>query len=265
MSDFAPRGHISSVVDHSGTIIRYAFYTAGAVAFVLIALVLIKINSLVPSKQVKPVEINPSPSFRIVDADIARLPAQAKVISDGVTGRTEIRHYGQPYDRRANFSIALVMRLKPPPEVAARQSFANVRNTLTMSAFGHSMSGSGKRYDLETRFGPVRAAETAINADGLLKPCLTFLSRFETDEVRLEGAYCEANGAKPSPHALACIIDSLKLDTKLPSAEADAFLRERIARGPNCTSVPVSQTIDMQSRRPVSPPSRWSMPSAKRY
>ncbi len=257
MSDFASRGNVSSAISHSGTIIRYAFYLAGALAFGLIAVAIIKVDAFVSFNRVKAVDT--APSFRLVDSALARLPTRSKIADGGAIGRIEVRHYGQPHDRTANLSIALIL----PPKLAdrmVRPGFAGVRNTLSISAANYAVS-SGARYDLETRFGPVRAAETRINADGLIKPCLLFYSRFETEAVRLEGAYCEADGSKPNPHRLACIIDGLVLDTRLTAAEADAFLRARMAQRPYCTSTPVSQTIDTQARR-MAPPSRWSRPSA---
>jgi hypothetical protein len=260
MSDFASRSNVSSAISHSGTIIRYAFYLAGALAFALIAIVIIKVYGFVSFNSVKIVDT--TPSFRLVDSELARLPTRSKVVNGGAIGRIEVRHYGQLHDRTANLSMAMIVPPKPADR-SIRPSFADVRNTLAMSATSSSVWGTA-RHDLETRFGPVRATEARINADGLIKPCLMFLSRFETEAVRLEGAYCEADGSKPSPHRLACILDGLVLDTRLASLAADAFLRERMARRPYCTSTPVSQTLDTQSRR-MSPPARWSMPSANRH
>jgi hypothetical protein len=237
-------------------LIRYTFYALGALAFGLIGLSLLKVFNAVSFYRIAPVD--EVPAFRLVDSELVRLSMLTKVTSGASLGRVETRQYGQPHDRSVNLSITLMM----PPKLGSgtNASFADVRNALVSSS---SFSGTGVRYDLETRFGPVRAAETRINADGLIKPCLAFQSRFETLAVRLDGSFCEAAGGKPSPQRLACILDTLVLDNKLASADADAFLRERMTRRALCTATPVTQTMDTQ-QRPVSPPSRWSAPSATR-
>jgi len=155
------------------------------------------------------------------------------------------------------------LTISPKVETGKSSMFAEVRNSVASAAFASMSTYGSMRHDLETRFGPVHAAETRITADGLIKPCLAFKSRFATEAVRLEGTYCEATGAKPSPHRLACILDGLVLDARLASTQADAFLRGRMAQRPYCTSTPVSQTMDTQYNS-VSPPSRWSAPSANR-
>jgi hypothetical protein len=256
MSEFGSRDPVvTAVISQSGTFIRYAFYAAGTVAFALVAIAILRINSFVTFNSVKLVA--DAPSFRLVDGELLRLSMKSKVISGGSTGRIEIRHYGQSYDRGTNFSIALVIRPRPSDQVVG-PTFADVRSALAMASYG----GTTDRYDLETRFGSVRASETRINADGRIKPCLTFYSRFQTEAVRIEGGYCEADGSKPDAQRLACILDGMVLDTKLANPEADAFLRERMARRPHCSSTPVSQTLDTRYK-PMSPPSRWSMPSAR--
>jgi hypothetical protein len=196
-----------------------------------------------------------------VDGELARLPMQAKVTSSGSIGRVETRHYGQPHDRSAN--LTLIMTMPPKGGNGPTNMFAEVRNSLLTSAYSGSSYGS-MRYDLETRFGPISAGETRITADGLIKPCLSFQSRFATQAIRLDGSYCEATGAKPSPYRLACILDGLVLDTRLASADADAFMRGRMAQRTACTATPVSQTMDTQGGRYMSPPSRWSQPSTNR-
>jgi hypothetical protein len=260
MSDFASRNNIASVVNNAGAAVRYAFYTVGMLVFCLIGFSILKISNFVSFYKVNAVD--EFPSFRVVDGDLARLSMQTRVSSSGAIGRIETRFYGQPHDRNTNLTITMTT----PPKVGTgtTNTFTDVRNTLVMSAYSNTSSGYGlMRHDLETRFGPVRAAETRISADGMIKPCLTFQSRFETQAVRLDGLYCEATGAKPSPYRLACILDGLTIDGRLASPEAESFLRWRMSQRPNCTSTPVSQTIDTQYRS-MSPPSRWSTPAVNR-
>ena len=109
---------------------------------------------------------------------------------------------------------------------------------------------SNSYYDLQTRFGPVRAREFRVEADGRRKLCLGFLSRFDTPSIYLKGWSCEASGIKPGIYDLACNLDSLVLDQTLASAEADAFLRERMRLPKKCSGEPVTQTTDTRPARP---------------
>ena len=115
-------------------------------------------------------------------------------------------------------------------------------------------------YDLENRFGEFRATEMRVDTDGRWKNCLAFRSRLDTAAVYFTGWYCDGSGAKPAAGALACMLDRLVLDADLASKEGD--MRARMARPPNCSAEPVTQTTDVRQRR-MSPPSRWSQPSAQ--
>lgn len=112
-------------------------------------------------------------------------------------------------------------------------------------------SGSTTYYDLETRFGPVRAANFQINSDGQTKLCVSYLSRFETLSLFYKGWFCEASGARPNFTKLACILDRLTLNGPLPSAPAQVFFDERIRRPARCSASPVSQTTDTRPSRPA--------------
>jgi hypothetical protein len=256
MTEFGTRSTVSSAVKVSGTFFRYAFYATGMLAFVLIAFAIVRVNSFVSFNRVK--TASDSASFRIVEKGFAKLPMQSKVTSGGAVGRIEVLHYGRLHDRAANLSIALVVPPKPDDRLV-RPDFAAVRTTLAMNATNSALPSTA-RYDLETRFGPVRASETRVNADGLIKPCLLFYSRFDTEAVRLMGVMCEADGSKPSPHGLACVLDGLVLEGRLPAEAADRFLREHMSQRPRCTATPVSQTIDNSPRRRPLPPAPFRPP-----
>ncbi len=106
-------------------------------------------------------------------------------------------------------------------------------------------------WDMETRFGDVRALDMVVQADGLRKQCLAFLSRFDTNAVYVKGWYCEADGSRPVADHVACLIDRLVLDKPLADKEADAFLRARMARGMRCSATPVTQTSDPRGSNPA--------------
>jgi hypothetical protein len=121
---------------------------------------------------------------------------------------------------------------------------------------------SNTHYDLETRFGEFRATEMRVDTDGRWKQCLSYRSRFDSPIVAITGWYCDGSGSRPSPNSLACILDKIVLEQELVSKGADNFLRERMAKPGRCSAEPVSQTTDT-GHRGVSPPSRWSQPSAQ--
>jgi hypothetical protein len=106
--------------------------------------------------------------------------------------------------------------------------------------------------------------------DGRSKPCLGFISRFDTSAVYLKGWICEANGSKPNASSLACTLNALVLDAPLASVDADRFMRERMVRGGSCAASPVSQTVDTRSRTPrqyqnnYTPPRRYNDYSSRR-
>lgn len=141
----------------------------------------------------------------------------------------------------------------PPPRFVLGRDFVREMQDIRPIIEARAMLTT-TYYDLETRFGEVRAADLNVDADGRRKLCLAFLSRYDTPSLALKGWYCQANGARPNTQQLACILDSLTLDAPLASSEADAFVRSRMARRPLCSATPVSQTVDTRTRIP--PPRR---------
>lgn len=205
--------------------------------------------------------VDGKPAFHLADSSIAKLPVNSQIVTGGRVGRVEMIHYGTLHNRSTDLTIAMVL---PPNGVVAESQ-------LGVSLRGVGLLGGGIRsvmlpnfYDLETRFGAVRAMEMRIDADGLWKQCLAFRSRFDNPAVYLMGWSCDATGAQPSATALACTLDTFKMDGNLASTEADAFMRARMNLPANCSAQPVSQTYDTRVHR-VSPPSRWSRPTARTH
>jgi hypothetical protein len=247
------QARIVSAASQAGLVIRYAFYLTGAAVMTMIGIGILSIWSTRVTRLDEP------PRFRLTAPSLARLPETTQVVTGGKFGRVEVRSYGQITDRDTDLTIAMLM---PPRSVQLTRDgiphIPNVRPLRMAQVVSTSM-----RYDLDTRFGPLRASEMRVDTDGRWKLCLTFVSRFPTDAVYLNGWYCDASGARPNAYQLACMIDQLTLDSTLSSSEADSYLRQRLARTPACAATPVSQTID--TRRPgsqPSPPARWSMPNA---
>lgn len=250
-TDTATTGQFSSAVSLAGTFIRYTFYFIGAIVLGIIGVALIWIWS----NRVKVVE--DKPAFRIADGSVARLPVASDIITSGQFGRVEVMQYGTLQNRETDLTVAMSF---PPQGSVKTLSGLALRDTKLLRDVRYQTLAT--HYDLETRYGPIHAVEMRIEADGRWKQCLSYSSRFNTSAIFLTGWTCDATGTKPGADALACALDKLVIDKELASRDADAYLRERMARPAYCTARQVTQTFDTGSR-PVSPPSRWSQPSAK--
>lgn len=249
--------HVTTAVTGVGILIRYSFYLFGAMVFAMIAYG----TSFV--WMARPQVIEQDTNFRIVSNDIARLPMKTLVIDGYWAGRLEARHYGNLHDRDTDASFFMVV---PRQAITVERYFG--QEILDLPRLRNSRAVLSTRYhDLETRFGAVRAADLNVTADGFIKQCLVFLSRFETNAVYLKGWLCETSGAKPSADKLACMIDRMVLEKPMASKEAEAFLRAKMAKPASCSAVPVSQTTDTRARATPSSPQRWSTPSStyRRY
>ena len=164
----------------------------------------------------------------------------------GRGARVEMRQYGRLYDRAKDLTVMVVVPPKNHP--GAREFMAEIRD---LAPVRNGVFMLNTFHDLQTRFGPVRATEFRINADGRHKLCLAYLSRFDTSAVFLKGWSCEASGSKPGTWDLACDLDSLVVDTNFaPNEPAGAFLRDRMKRPKLCSAEPVTQTTDTRPMRP---------------
>ncbi len=251
--------HVAVAVTGVGIMIRYSFYLFGAIFFAMIVYVM----SYGWSARTK-VVVDQDTAFRMTSNDLARFPVKTMAIDGYWAGRMEARQYGNLHDRDTDASFFLVT---PRQAVAVERYFG--QEILDLPRLRNSRASLTTRYyDIETRFGAVRAADLNVNSDGFIKQCIVFLTRFETNAVYMKGWLCEASGAKPSADKLACMIDRMMLDKPLASKEAEAFLRAKMAKPASCSAVPVSQTTDTRVRygptnSGVSAPQRWSTPNAQ--
>lgn len=244
-------GQFTSAVSLVGVFVRYAFYFFGMIVFGLIAFGVIWLwGNRVQVVQDKP-------AFRITDGSFTRLPVSSDIIASGLLGRVEVMQYGTLQNSTTGLAVAISF---PPPGSIQTPPALDLRNARLLRDVHYQTLST--HYDLETRYGPVHAVDMRIQVDGRWKQCLAFSSRFNTRALFLTGWTCDATGSKPGADALACTLDKLVIDKELPTKEADAYLRERMTRPAFCSSRQVTQTFDTGSR-PISPPSRWSQPSAR--
>ncbi|MBI4274507.1 MAG: hypothetical protein HY659_07385 [Rhizobiales bacterium] len=244
MSLSLPNVSVSSAANGAGIVIRYTFYAVGALVLGLIGLSILTISGY----RVK--QLDETPAFRLAAPELSRLPVKSNVFTSSGIGRMEVRQYGRIHDRDLDMTVVLTM---PPKGAAIAPNFAReIRGIKPLQRANATFTSN--YHDLETRFGPIRAAEMRVESDGQWKQCIVFVSRFATDAIQLAGWYCNASGARPNAHAVACILDRLTLESRLASAEADAFLRPQAARPAHCGATPVTQTTDTRARVP--PPKR---------
>ena len=210
-----------------------------------------------------PKPVDAPPAFRIASGEFAGKAATGHVVTSTRLGRAEVVQYGQLNNRGSDLAVVLVM---PPKGVGMGTQFVQDLTDLNLLRLKRTFSMSETHHDLDTRFGEYRATEMRVDTDGRWKLCLAFRSRLETATVYLTGWYCDGSGNKPSPSSLACLLDRLVIERELAVKDADTFMRGRMTKAAYCQAAPVTQTTDT-GHRGVSPPSRWSQPSAtyRRY
>lgn len=234
--------HLSTVSSYAGKAVRYSFYAVATVVLALIGIVVVRVTSFFD----QPSHVSSKASFQISAPELTRLSPTANSARFNA-GWQEILRYGQVYDRNTDFTLVINMPSNPDTPVVRDYSYemSSLRPLLRTAYIG-----SSTYYDLQTRFGPIRAANFQINSDGQTKLCVSYLSRFDTTAVYLKGWYCEASGARPNFHTLACMLDRITLKGVLPTPAAQTFFEERMKRSARCSAEPVSQTTDTRPPRP---------------
>ncbi len=209
-------------------------------------------------RSMAPKPVDAPPAFRISAGEFAGKASTGHVVTSPRLGRAEVVQYGQLNNRNSDLAIVMVM---PPKGIGMGTQFVQDLTDVNLLRLKRPMIMSGTHHDLDTRFGEYRATEMRVDADGRWKQCLAFRSRLETTAVYLTGWYCNGSGSKPSAHSLACLLDKLVIERELAVKDADTFMRGRMTKAAYCQAAPVTQTTDT-GHRGVSPPSRWSQPSA---
>jgi hypothetical protein len=248
-TDEITTGQLSSAVSLAGTFVRYSFYFFGAIVMAIVGVVAISVWSN------RVTLIADQPAFRIADGSVAGLPVTTDIIAGGRLGRIEVVQYGTLHNRRPDLTVVMSFPVKGT--VGSTQLTTDLREARLLRDVRAVPLPT--HYDLETRYGSLHAVEMQIETDGRWKQCLAFSTRFNSSAVSLMGWTCDGTGSKPGADALACTLDKLLIDRKLATAEADAYMRERMMRPANCSATIVSQTTDIRSRSMPAQP-RWAQP-----
>lgn len=241
------RSDVRVAAQAANSMVRFFFYGAGIFAFVVMGLLAHWIWSRLPYSYSA---AKSKPVFEFTANALSGRP-QTRKAENNIYGWVESLQYGQLYDRDVDMTVLMVVPSESHQNLT-RDYGREIAALRPIAGRSYRIGGSsGAFYDLETRFGELRASEFTINADGRTKLCISYLSRFESAAFYLKGWYCEANGARPNFRDVACVIDKLTLNGKLPSGEATAFISERMKRPQRCTAEPVTQTTDNSPRRPL--------------
>lgn len=242
------RSDVRVAAQAANSMVRFFFYGAGIFAFVVMGLLAHWIWSRLPYSHAA---AKAQPAFEFAANSLSGRP-QIRKAENNIYGWVESLQYGQLYDRDVDMTVLMVVPSESRQHLT-RDYYSEIAALRPIAGRSHRIGGSSgvTFYDLETRFGELRASEFSISADGRTKLCISYLSRFESPAFFLKGWYCEANGARPNFREVACIIDKLALNGKLPSADATGFIKERMKRSQRCTAEPVTQTTDNSPRRPL--------------
>lgn len=233
---------IPTVGAYAGKAVRYSFYVAGTFMFAVVGIAAAQLWGFFN----QPSNVSTKASFQIATPELTRLTPTANSARFNA-GWQEVLQYGRVHDRDTDFTLVVNMPSNPgTPYVRDYSAEMSSLRPLLRSAY----FGATTYYDLETRFGPVRAANFQVNSDGRIKLCVSYLSRFDTTALYVKGWFCEAGGARPNFHTLACMLDRITLKGVLPTPAAQTFFEERMKRPARCTAEPVSQTTDTRPPRP---------------
>ena len=236
----------------AGVIIRYGFYAVGMLVFGVIGLGITSIWNVVPKK------IDAAPAFRVASGEFAgnadrqrgdQLPIRPRSrCFNTVSSTTAIPTSPSSWCcRRMSSGVKLVQDLNNP-------DLLRLKRPRIMSK---------THYDLETRFGEFRATEMRVDTDGRWKQCLVVpqpLRQSDCGDHRLvlrrqrQQAKSELAGLHPRQDRARATSLSRRVRT---ISSASGWRSRGIA-----SAEPVSQTTDT-GHRGVSPPSRWSQPSAQ--
>lgn len=128
--------------------------------------------------------------------------------------------------------LMLRLRTGPLEQPGARSFTIGLVREAALRAL--SVTRSSAPAAIQTRFGPVEAADVVLDDGSTSRSCLAFRSTGDTAAFTMNGWWCAS--AKPSDRRqLACLIDRLDLANAAGNEELRAaFARSELARDPAC-------------------------------
>jgi hypothetical protein len=174
----------------------------------------------------------PIPIFGLESPELERQPAvlDARRSADG-TRREDILSFGGFAEPKPHLSLRLAVQHERD-ELSRPFIVALVR---AAAARGLSVQRSSLPAAIETRFGPVEAADVTLSDGASGRACIAFRTEGGTVPLALSGWWCGGEGKPADRRQLVCLIDRIDLlNAGEDPALRGAFARSELNRQPGC-------------------------------
>jgi hypothetical protein len=172
------------------------------------------------------------------DLDRATLALEARRSPDG-SRREELLTFGALADPRAHLALRLTVE---PAQGDLSQPFI-VALVRAAAARALSVQRSGLPAAIQTRFGPVEAADATLSDGQASRACIAFQMEPGALPLAMSGWWCGADGKPADRRQLVCLIDRVDLlNAGEDRALRTAFARTELNRQPGCVTPRLSAT-----------------------
>jgi hypothetical protein len=174
----------------------------------------------------------PIPIFGLESPELERQPAvlDARRSADG-TRREDLLSFGGFAEPKPHLALRLAVQHERD-ELSRPFIVALVR---TAAARGLSVQRSSLPAAVETRFGPVEAADVTLSDGASGRACIAFRMEGGTVPLALSGWWCGGEGKPADRRQLVCLIDRIDLlNAGEDPALRGAFARSELNRQPGC-------------------------------
>lgn len=174
----------------------------------------------------------PIPIFGLESPELERQPAvlDARRSADG-TRREDLLSFGGFAEPKPHLALRLAVQHERD-ELSRPFIVALVRMA---AARGLSVQRSSLPAAIETRFGPVEAADVTLSDGASGRACIAFRMESGTVPLALSGWWCGGEGKPADRRQLVCLIDRIDLlAAGEDAALRSAFARSELNRQPGC-------------------------------
>jgi hypothetical protein len=172
------------------------------------------------------------------DLDRATLALEARRSPDG-SRREELLTFGALADPKAHLALRLTVE-------AAQDDLSQpfiVALVRAAAARALSVQRSGLPAAIQTRFGPVEAADATLSDGQVSRACIAFRMEPGALPLAMSGWWCGAEGKPADRRQLVCLIDRVDLlNAGEDRALRTAFARTELNRQPGCVTPRLSAT-----------------------
>ncbi|OYW63888.1 MAG: hypothetical protein B7Z40_14390 [Bosea sp. 12-68-7] len=177
-------------------------------------------------------------SLESPDLDRATMALEARRSPDG-SRREELLTFGALTDSKAHLALRLTVEAAQD-DLSQPFIIALVR---AAAARALSVQRSGLPAAIQTRFGPVEAADATLSDGHVSRACVAFRREAGALPLAMSGWWCGAEGRPADRRQLVCLIDRLDLlNAGEDRALRTAFARTELNRQPGCVTPRLSAT-----------------------